>query len=175
ALYGCYRGSRTASIPVTMMTQLHRAMGTWRNRVAHFLAVSERVREALIRGGIPEEKVTVRRHCLEADPGLGSHAGGYALIASRLSPEKGVAEAMAAWLKAGIPGNLVIAGDGPERQRLNEIANGDPRIDFAGHVGRPELVRLMSNARILLVPSLWEEPAAPPLVAVEAIATGLPV
>src|SRR6185436_243418 len=75
----------------------------------------------------------------------------------------------------GVLGNLVIAGDGPERQRLTEIANGDPRIVFTGHVDRRELARLMSNARILLVPSLWEEPAAPPLAAVEAIATGLPV
>lgn len=174
-LYGCYRGSRTASIPVAMMTQLHRAMGTWKNRVAHYLAVSERVRDVLLRSGIPAEKVTVRRHYLEADPGLGSHDGGYTLIASRLSPEKGIAEATAAWMKAGVLGNLVIAGDGPERQRLTEIANGDPRIVFTGHVDRRELARLMSNARILLVPSLWEEPAAPPLAAVEAIATGLPV
>jgi glycosyltransferase involved in cell wall biosynthesis len=82
---------------------------------------------------------------------------------------------MAAWLGAGIPGNLVIAGDGPERQRLTEIANGDPRITFTGHVDRPEVTRLMADARTLLVPSLWEEPAAPPLVVVEAIATGLPV
>ena len=174
-LFGCYRGSRAASAAVAAMIHLHRAVGTWSKKVSHFLAVSERVREVLIRSGIPRAKITVRAHCLEVDPGVGDHAGDYALIAGRLSAEKGIAEAMTAWLKAGISGRLVIAGDGPERERVRAIARENPRIDLVGQVPRPELSRLMADARYLLVPSLWDEPAAPPLVAVEAIATGLPV
>ena len=175
ALYGCYRGSRAASVAVAAMIELHRAMGTWKEKVSHFLAVSERVREILIRSGIPSARITVRAHCLEADPGVGDHAGGYALIASRLSAEKGITTAIAAWRRANIGGQLVIAGDGPELEHVRALSSEHPRIRVLGRVSRPELMTLMSNARLLLVPSLWDEPAAPPLVAVEAIATGLPV
>jgi glycosyltransferase involved in cell wall biosynthesis len=157
------------------MIELHRAVGTWADRVSHFLAVSGRVRDVLVRSGISDAKITVRKHCLEKDPGVGEHAGGYALIASRLSAEKGIAEAVIAWLRADIRGDLVIVGDGPDRERVTGLAQGHPRVRVLGHVARPELMRLMAGARILLLPSLWEEPAAPPLAGVEAIATGLPI
>jgi glycosyltransferase involved in cell wall biosynthesis len=96
--------------------------------------------------------------------------GSYALVVSRLSPEKGVDVAIDACRIAGIP--LVVAGDGPERGALHERA-GSADVRFAGRVEDPELARLRAGAAIALSPSRSAETFG--LAAAEAMATGLPV
>jgi glycosyltransferase involved in cell wall biosynthesis len=94
----------------------------------------------------------------------------YALVVSRLAPEKGVDVAIAACRLAGL--RLVVAGDGPERQALRALA-ADGQVHFAGHVGDAELVRLRAHASIALVPSRSAETFG--MAAAEAMASGLPV
>jgi glycosyltransferase involved in cell wall biosynthesis len=99
---------------------------------------------------------------------------GYALVVSRLVPEKGVDVAIDACRLAGIP--LVVAGDGPERAALAERARtGEPAaaVTFAGHVDDGELARLRAGAAVALVPSRSAETFG--LAAAEAMAAGLPV
>ena len=97
-------------------------------------------------------------------------SGSYALVASRLSPEKGVDVAIEACRIAGIP--LVVAGEGPERGALGKLA-GDRDVRFAGRVEEPELERLRAAAAIALVPSRSAETFG--LAAAEAMTAGLPV
>jgi glycosyltransferase involved in cell wall biosynthesis len=94
----------------------------------------------------------------------------YALVASRLAPEKGVDVAIDACRLLGMP--LVIAGDGPERQALGERA-GDSDVLFTGHVEHAELARLRAGASIALAPSRSAETFG--LAAAEAMAAGVPV
>jgi glycosyltransferase involved in cell wall biosynthesis len=51
-------------------------------------------------------------------------------------------------------GRLVIVGDGPERQRLEQLAG--PGVEFAGHVSEAEKHRLLCAAWLLLHPSAVE-------------------
>jgi glycosyltransferase involved in cell wall biosynthesis len=99
----------------------------------------------------------------------------YALVVSRLAPEKGVDVAIDACRAAGIP--LVVAGDGPERSRLQAraAAIGGERVTirFAGRVDDAELARLRAGAAIALVPSRAAETFG--LAAAEAMAAGVPV
>jgi glycosyltransferase involved in cell wall biosynthesis len=97
-------------------------------------------------------------------------SGSYALVVSRLAPEKGVDVAIAACRLAGVP--LVVAGDGPELPALRELA-GDGDVRFAGRVDDAELVRLRASASIALVPSRSAETFG--MAAAEAMAGGLPV
>ena len=94
---------------------------------------------------------------------------GPALLVSRLSPEKGVDVAIEACRRANVP--LVIAGDGPERARLEALAAGQVR--FAGNVSDAELARLRRGASLALAPSRSAETFG--LAAAEAMAAGLPV
>jgi glycosyltransferase involved in cell wall biosynthesis len=134
----------------------------------------------------------VIRQFAEAPP---ETQGDHALVVSRLAPEKGVDVAVEACRMAGIP--LVVAGDGPERERLARIAGAGrpggadlatgedpaPRADpaagaaggvtFTGRVSADELARLRQTARVALVPSLSAETFG--LAAAEAMAAGLPV
>ncbi|HEY5045500.1 MAG TPA: glycosyltransferase family 4 protein [Solirubrobacteraceae bacterium] len=94
----------------------------------------------------------------------------YALVVSRLAPEKGVDVAIDACREAGI--ELVIAGEGPEREALQAQA-GDSDVRFVGHVDDAELAALRAGAAIALVPSRSAETFG--LAAAEAMAAGLPV
>jgi glycosyltransferase involved in cell wall biosynthesis len=96
--------------------------------------------------------------------------GTYALVVSRLAPEKGVDVAIDACRLAGIP--LVVAGDGPELQALRARA-ADGEVRFVGHVDDAELIELRAGAAIALAPSRSAETFG--LAAAEAMAMGLPV
>ncbi len=96
--------------------------------------------------------------------------GPYALVVSRLSPEKGVDVAIDACRIASIP--LVVAGDGPERAALVRHARG-AAVRFAGHVDDAELAQLRAAAAIALVPSRSGETFG--LAAAEAMAAAVPV
>jgi glycosyltransferase involved in cell wall biosynthesis len=90
--------------------------------------------------------------------------GTYALIASRLAPEKGIETAIEACRQANV--ELVVAGDGPYPL---------PRdgAKFVGQVDAQELARLRAGAALAIVPSRAYETFG--LAAMEAMAAGLPV
>jgi glycosyltransferase involved in cell wall biosynthesis len=96
--------------------------------------------------------------------------GEYALVVSRLAPEKGVDVAIDACRIADIP--LVVAGDGPERAELHRRA-GDGDVRFVGRVDDRKLAELRADAAIALAPSRSAETFG--LAAAEAMAAGLPV
>ncbi len=95
---------------------------------------------------------------------------GYALVVSRLAPEKGVDVAIQACRRARVP--LVIAGDGPQMTQLRQLA-GDGDVRFLGEVSRQRLEQLRAGASIAVVPSRSAETFG--LAAAEAMAAGLPV
>lgn len=127
---------------------------------------------------------------------------GYALVVSRLAPEKGVEVAIEAAVAAGR--ELVIAGDGPSMEDLKgrasracaayaarspgevcpsrsaDIARAPQsagqargRVRFAGAVSAQELAKLRAGAALALVPSRSAETFG--IAAAEAMAAGLPV
>jgi glycosyltransferase involved in cell wall biosynthesis len=94
-------------------------------------------------------------------------AGEFVLAAGRLTPEKGFADVVDACNGAGL--SLVVAGDGPERARLEARATN---ARFTGQIASAELAELRSRAAVAVVPSRYAEIL--PLAALEAMAAGLP-
>lgn len=121
---------------------------------------------ALPEGGVHVLAPPLRRFA----QGSRAASGSYALVVSRLAPEKGLDVAIAACARAGVP--LRIAGDGPELARLRALA-GDADVRFLGHVRDEQLDELRAGASIALVPSRSGETFG--LAAAEAMAAGLPV
>lgn len=66
---------------------------------------------------------------------------------------------------------LVLAGDGPERDRLREERRGDPGVVFAGRVPREELCHYYQVADVFLFPSTTDTFG---MVVLEAQACGTP-
>ena len=97
-----------------------------------------------------------------------------ALFAGRLVPWKGARLAVQAAALAGW--RVLIAGDGPERDSLEALADrlgSRDQITFLGRQPRHEVLRIMrERADVLLFPSLHDEAG---WVVMEAVASGLPV
>jgi glycosyltransferase involved in cell wall biosynthesis len=171
--YGCYRGSRPATAAVATMLLVHRAKGTWQRKVDLYIAVSEFARRVFVEGGLPADRIVVKPNFVWPDPGAGKGSGGYALFVGRLSAEKGISTLVKAWKELGdIP--LVVAGDGPlafPEHRLKPVPPAGPI--FLGRQTREEVLELMRDARVLIVPSECYENG--PLTVLEAFACGLPV
>jgi glycogen(starch) synthase len=97
----------------------------------------------------------------------------------RLVSDKGCALLLEALAKLGAQGlrpRLLIIGRGPEEQSLRNRTDNlglAGQVEFAGALSGETLVRRLNEARILVVPSLWNEPFG--IVALEGIACGLAV
>jgi glycosyltransferase involved in cell wall biosynthesis len=131
----------------------------------------ERLRE--LGAPLPLERVHVLPPPISEAPVVvlgGRPSDSYALVVSRLSPEKGVDVAIDACRIAGIP--LVIAGEGPERAALERRADG-AEVSFRGRVEGAELAELRSRAAIALAPSRSAETFG--IAVAEAMAAGLPI
>jgi glycosyltransferase involved in cell wall biosynthesis len=137
------------------------------------IAISDAAAAQLRALGVPGQKLAVLPHFIPATAVASRSAaaeGRHALFAGRLVPEKGAEVAIAAARSAAVP--LVIAGEGPEAERLRSLAGG-AEVTFAGRVSEARLRELRAGAAVALVPSLWDEPFG--YVALEALAAGVPV
>lgn len=172
-VHGCYRGNRLATSAVTAMLATHHALGTYRDQVDAYIAVSEFVAQKAIAGGLPPAKVHIKPNCVHPDPGPSSGQGNFALFLGRLSEEKGIATLLDAWKELGNDLPLKIAGDGPLAPMVREAAASHPGIEWLGMQSRPEVLDLLHHARVLIVPSVWYEGF--PLTVLEAFASSVPV
>ena len=111
---------------------------------------------------------------------LGSHAP-TVLAAGRLVPIKGFDVLVAALAKIppALRPSLVIAGDGPEKDRLAELARATGvRLKLAGLLGQQALAERMAAADLFVHPCRTlasGRSEGMPLVVREALACGLPV
>jgi glycosyltransferase involved in cell wall biosynthesis len=97
----------------------------------------------------------------------------YILYFGRLSGEKGLFTLLAALRQChGV--HLVMAGEGPERERLeNYVRANKLSVVFMGYVRRPALDGVIARARAVVLPS--ESPENAPFTVIEAAALGVPV
>jgi glycosyltransferase involved in cell wall biosynthesis len=136
--------------------------------------VAERLRaqgvriDEFIHNGIP---VTPQRASLGQRPVI-AYAG-------RVMPKKGVDILIEAFsrLSSRVPGvQLLIVGDGPERERLERqvrLGGLDESVEFLGHLAADAMRDALAEAWVQAVPSRWEEPFG--LVAAEGMMRGTAV
>jgi glycosyltransferase involved in cell wall biosynthesis len=176
----CYQHSFLASASVMRMIMANRARGTWQDQVNAFIALSEHSRRLFIAGGIPEERIRIKPNFVEdliPSRMLPSRCAEF-LYVGRLSEEKGVSNLISGWAASRLrsPVQLMVAGDGPERARLEQQAArlgvaGD--VSFLGHRSSSEVLSLFGRARAVIMPSLFHE--CFPRTLVEAMSAGRPV
>jgi glycosyltransferase involved in cell wall biosynthesis len=172
--HGCYRNSRLATLPLAANVALHRALGTWRQEVDAFIALTDFQRTIMVAAGLPAERVHVKPNYFPGNPSVipWAERGEYAVFVGRLSAEKGVRTLVNAWLAWGADApELRIVGDGPLRVELERAATAS-NIRFLGHLTNDECIHQISNARLLLLPSEWFETFG--LAIIEAYAFGTP-
>ena len=154
---------------------LHKWLRTYEKCVDIFLAPSEFVRDKLITSGLPAERIEVLPH-FQALPTAEARVAdeGYVLYFGRLSAEKGVYELLRAMVRLPhIP--LIIAGEGPERPRLEALARelNLNHVLFAGMVHGEKLQELIAGCSFSIFPSHAYETLGKSIL--ESYAWGRPV
>ena len=143
--------------------------------VDRFVAPSAWAAGQVAQLGLPRERVEALLHYLP-DEAFAERSrageGEYALVASRLSPEKGIDDAVVATAAAGVP--LRVAGEGAERERLERLAaQSGAAVRFLGRIPPAEVRAQLEGAAMVLMPSHYHEFS--PFSALEAMAQGVPV
>lgn len=163
----CYRGSGTHSAALATMLGVHRALGTYRDRVTRYIALNDFCREKFIAGGLPASRIAVKPNFVDiGQPRAGPRSGG--LFVGRLSAEKGL-DILRRALRE-LPGVTIdVIGAGPDLSRLG----ADPQLRMLGWLGPEQIYERMRRAAYLVMPSRWYENF--PRTLVEAFANGLPV
>jgi glycosyltransferase involved in cell wall biosynthesis len=108
---------------------------------------------------------------------LNQKRGNYLLFVGQLIPRKNVHVLLHAFanIKDKVSYELIIAGGGPQKYYLEELADKlfiKDRVSFLGDVKHSDLNPLYNQANALILPS-WGE--GMPIVVLEALATGTPV
>jgi glycosyltransferase involved in cell wall biosynthesis len=125
--------------------------------------------------GLPAERVELLPHYLPSEA-FAQHSradeGRYALVAARLSVEKGIDTAIEASVRSGVP--LRVAGVGPQQAELEGLARRlEAPVEFLGRLDRAALGRELEGAAMLVLPSRYHEFS--PYSVIEAMAAGVPV
>ncbi|MGH9957644.1 MAG: glycosyltransferase family 4 protein [Pyrinomonadaceae bacterium] len=164
-IHRCYRGSAAASGTIALMLGIHRALGSFRDKVARYIATSRFYADRFVVGGIPANKISVKPHFVDlpALPGR-QRCGG--LYVGRLSSEKGIKTLMEA-LRLLPARNFTVIGDGPERAHVTAP------VSFVGWQEPSQVYERMRSAEYIVIPSICYESG--PLALIEAFACGLPV
>lgn len=172
---GCYRAPLPSKIVLAAEAYLHKWIQTYDRCVDLFLAPSKFVHDKLIESGLPDHRIEVLPHfqTLPEEQELASDEG-YILYFGRLSAEKGTEELLRAMARLPhIP--LVIAGEGPERPKLEALAKelNLQQVLFTGMVHGEKLHRLIAGCSFSVFPSHAYETLGKSIL--ESYAWGRPV
>ena len=119
---------------------------------------------------------TVHHGMNENDYRFYGQAGKYLAFLGRISPEKGLDQAIRIARRAGMKLKVAAKVDRADRlyfeTEIKHLLN-DPLVEFIGEIGFPETNAFLGNAAALLFPIQWPEPFG--LVMIEAMAAGTPV
>lgn len=158
--------------PMRAMSIANDALFCRHIRSQPIICITQFVKRDLMARGFREELLevippgidTVQKHGGEED---------YLLFLGRLVPTKGLEYLVKAM--TAVDGNLIIAGDGPSRAKLEKLVKSqrvEGKVKLVGRVDEEEKVKLLSNCKAFVMPSLFESYG---LAAAEAMSYGKPV
>ena len=177
-LLGPAYGSRVIDVPI--VTTAHgpfdeEMLARYRRLPPEVLVVAISAHQASKATGVTISRVI--HHGIDhrsITPGDGQ--GGYLAFLGRMTPSKGVPEAIAVARAAGVPLKI-----GAKLREPAERSYFDRRVapllgdgcEYLGELNRDEKFKLLRSAMALLNPIQWDEPFG--MVMIEAMATGTPV
>ena len=139
----------------------------------HVIAVSDYVRNDLIKRGYSQKYVTAIPQGLSRVPEKGKGDGDFILSLGRLVRTKGLDYLMEAMRDVDF--KLIVCGKGPDQKRLAKMIRKfglEDKVTMKGWVEEEEKERLMGSCRFFVMPSLFESLG---FAAIELMAYGRPI
>ena len=172
--YRCVKGSVTGSLVCALEQAAHKNL--YRRGIEAFIVPSDSAAQYLAASGAIESGAHTCSAARRGHPrGTRSTRRRSAATAGHgtAGSGKGVANLIEAWSRAALPApwELVVAGDGSEREALEQRASG-LRVRFLGHLDEGRLVMALRRASAVAVPTLFPETFG--LAPAEAMAHGIP-
>ena len=171
----CIKDSKLKSILSVIEAKYYRKNKIYK-KIDYIIAPSEFIKNQLIKGKLEYKKIqTLHNFVTDEKNKLNNVIGDYAFYFGRLSIEKGILNLIEA-IKNIDNGKLVIAGDGPEKEKIirfieeNELEN---KVKLVGYLGQNEIKSYIRNARFIVVPSIWYENC--PYSILETMEIGKPI
>ena len=121
--------------------------------------------QGTVHHGMPANRLTFR-------PGKGN----YLAFLGRISPEKGLEQAIEIALRLDIPLKIAAKVDPADEEYFQTVIKPEldhPLVEFVGEIGYPDKNDFLGDAIAMLFPINWSEPFG--LVMMESIACGTPV
>jgi glycosyltransferase involved in cell wall biosynthesis len=134
-----------------------RVLMPWAHNDSMFLTVSGSSADELAGIGVQRDRIRLLCNGLTDPPAPTPRSGTPLFLAlGRLAEYKRLDVLLRLWerVRPITGGRLVIAGDGPDRARVERLAGAD--VTFTGHVSEEEKHRLLCSAWLLLHPALIE-------------------
>ena len=172
----CNKGSTLKSIVGALEGYYYRTKNIYTKKIDFIITPSEFYREKMIEDGIPENKIKALHNFVELkDYDLEVSDEGYALYFGRLSKEKGILNLINAFTKLK-EGKLYIAGEGPEKETIENIIKEnklEDRVKLLGFLNSDQMKETIRKCKFVIVPSIWYENC--PYSVMETLAIGKPV
>jgi glycosyltransferase involved in cell wall biosynthesis len=167
----CYRESLSATGTTAVMLGIHNLMDTWRSQIDGLICISEFVKSQLILGNFDENKLHVKYNFVSTTIPPEFSPEDYYIYVGRISTEKGIDVLLNAF--AGSGKRLIIIGDGPLNNLVEQSATQNSNIEFLGKLPLSETYNKIARAKALIFPSKWHEPFGRTIV--ESFGHGTPV
>lgn len=171
----CLKDSFAASAIAMVEAYLHAVLRTYERNVSALIAPSRFMQTVITRSALNKIETFHLPHPINISEYQPEYKpGSYFVYFGRLTKEKGVSTLLRA-LSQIRSGRLIVAGDGPERRNLEELAHrlGLHNVAFVGFRQGEALQRIVRNSLATVVPSEWYENS--PFTIYESFALGKPV
>jgi glycosyltransferase involved in cell wall biosynthesis len=171
----CKNGSVVESALLAGELALHTYLRAY-SPVQIFICPSRFIASKMTEAGVFPDRLRVLPHFAQLSGAVPNPAPREGLLfAGRLSVEKGVDLLIEAVASMGPSTTVDIAGDGPQRGELEQLARriAPGQVHFLGRLSRPQLQARLDAAAVLAIPSRFYENQ--PMIMMEAFASGMAV
>ncbi|HBX16116.1 MAG: group 1 glycosyl transferase [Candidatus Magasanikbacteria bacterium GW2011_GWC2_41_17] len=181
-LHRCIFDKIMPSALAALEMSIHKFWGVYEKNIDLFISPSIFLKNKLLEWGI-EKKIEVipnfissfeslRATCLPDRQERSNLFGDYLLYFGRLSEEKGLLTLI--WAMKNLPDvQLRIVGDGPLKEKLQNLADKPENVQLVGYKSGDELAQEIVGARAVVIPSEWYENY--PVSILEAMNYGKPI
>ena len=173
---GCVKNSKLKSILGAVEARYYRIKKVYDKKISYIITPSKFYKQKLVEDGIKENKIEAIHNFIDVSQyNLKTEDEGYALYVGRLSKEKGILNLIEAFSSLQNK-KLYIAGDGPEKEKIERIIKDrhlEDNIKLLGYLSQDQVKEYIRKSRFVVVPSIWYENC--PYSVLETLAIGKPV